>query len=193
MTTTEARTGVRWWLDAGVAVLVVAVTLWWLTGTTGPRVGTMESVDYSTLVRSEQFSGWESNHRRVSFAELSAFDYSQTQRVAGVPTTSAKETIPEDVRKLNGQRVAVDGFMLPLDFDGGVRTFILNASYDMCQYGAPTIINQRIDVVMTGDRRTIYTHTPIRVYGVLEVGEAYESGELVSIYRMKADAIYAGG
>jgi hypothetical protein len=190
---TETQSRPRWWADVGVALVVVATTIWWLTGTTGTRTASEAAVDYSTVLKREQAVNWEPNHRTLSFAELSSFQYLEPERLAGVPTTSVREVIPEAIRKLSGQRVAVDGFMLPLDFDGGVRTFILNASYDMCQYGAPTIMNQRIDVAMTGDRRTIYTHTPIRVYGVLEVGEAYESGELVSIYRMKADAIYAGG
>lgn len=62
----------------------------------------------------------------------------------------------------------------------------------MCWFGAPSIPNQRIDVTMTEDRRTVYVHTPIRVFATLEVGEEFDRGRLVSIYRMKADGIFVG-
>lgn len=178
------------WADALIALSLVAGMMWWLVGS-GPQ-SLDAAVDYSTIVRDDRLKDFQANHRRVSFDHLASFEYVEPARLGGIPTDSAFSTIPKHIRELDGHRVSVDGFMMPLDFEGGVRTFILNASYDMCQFGAPSIPNQRIDVTMVDDRRTIYTHTPIRVFGTLEVGEEYQDGHLVSIYRMKADGIYVG-
>lgn len=182
----------RRWVDGVALALVFVGGLAWLTGADRPRVPSA-TFDRSTMVRADQVDDLDRTHRQLTFRTLSSFEYFETPQLAGVPTTSARETIPEEIRKLHGTRVSVDGFMLPLDFhDGGVNLFVLNASYDMCQFGAPTVVTQRVDVTMTNDRRTAYTHTPIRVYGVLEVGEEYEDGRVISISRMKADAVWFG-
>jgi len=179
------------WRDVLIAVVVFGGTLWWMADATGPgNYG--ESVDYATIIRSDRVAAFDANHRRVSFDQLSSYVYFETARLAGVRTDSRTETIPEQIRALHGKRVSIDGFMMPLDYDGGVRTFVLNASYDMCQFGAPSIINQRIDVSMVDGRRTAFVHTPIRVYGVMEVGEEYDRDQLVSIYRIKADGVFFG-
>jgi hypothetical protein len=193
MTTTSVTTRERSvWLDGLVALGLVIVVMWWLLGTGAPRRMDDAQVDRSTLVPEDRLDDWEANHRATSFSELASYLYIEPQRLAGIPTESAFSTIPPEIRALHGQRVYVDGFMMPLDYDGGVRMFVLNASYDMCQFGAPSIPNQRIDVTMTKDRRTVYVHTPIRVFGTLEVGEEFDRGQLVSIYRMKADGIFVG-
>lgn len=178
------------WPDLLIALTTVAALMWWLAG--GGPGSLNAAVDSSTIVREDRLSDMQANHRMVSFMQLGGFEYVEPARLAGLPTTTTFSTIPQHIRDLHGKRVSIDGFMMPLDFDGGVRTFVLNASYDMCQFGAPSIANQRVDVSMTGDRRTVYVHTPIRVFGVLEVGEEYDRGHLVSIYRMKADALYVG-
>jgi hypothetical protein len=183
----------RRWVDGVVMLLVFVGALAWLFAAEGPRVAPQAVFDRSTIVRPGQADEFDRTHRLVTFRTLSSFEYFETPQLAGVPTRSARETIPAEIRKLNGTRVSVDGFMLPLDFDnGGVSQFILNASFDMCQFGAPTVVTQRVDVAMTNSRRTGYTHTPIRVYGLLEVGEEYQDGRVVSIYRMKADAVWFG-
>jgi hypothetical protein len=186
---TKAR---RRWVEPVALVLVFVGALVWLLGADGSSVPSAV-FDRTTMVRTDQVDEFDRRHRQVTFMTLSSFEYFETPQLAGVPTSSARETIPEEIRKLNGTRVSVDGFMLPLDFDnGGVSQFILNASFDMCQFGAPTVVTQRVDVAMTNSRRTGYTHTPIRVYGLLEVGEEYQDGRVVSIYRMKADAVWFG-
>ncbi len=182
----------RWGEAAALTAVFVGALVWLLAadGAGGPGVPV---VDGSTIVRSDRLDEFARTHHQLTFRTLSSFAYFETPQLAEVPTVSERETIPEEIRKLNGVRVSVDGYMLPLDFDkGGVGTFILNASYDMCQFGAPTVVTQRVDVTMTDNRRTAYTHMPIRVYGVLEVGEEYQSGRVISIYRMKADAVWFG-
>ncbi len=83
--------------------------------------------------------------------------------------------------------------MLPLDFNGdGVSEFLLNASYDMCYFGAPTLPHQFVVVRMSGGRRTRFVHTPVAVYGTLRVHEERRNGRVVSLYQMDGEAIATG-
>jgi hypothetical protein len=97
--------------------------------------------------------------------------------------------IPDRIKALSGKKVALTGFMMPIDHDAdGSKEFVLNGSYDMCGFGGPVAINQWVMVNYTGNGRVPYTHLPMTVFGELEVGEEYGEGRLISIYRMKAKA-----
>jgi hypothetical protein len=97
--------------------------------------------------------------------------------------------IPDKVKALSGKKVALTGFMMPIDQDAnGSKEFVLNGSYDMCGFGGPVAINQWVMVNYTGAGRVPYTHLPMTIFGQLEVGEDYREGRLFSIYRMKAKA-----
>lgn len=101
----------------------------------------------------------------------------------------AENKIPERVKNLNGKRVSISGFMLPVDVDdqGSVREFALNGNYDMCFYGAPSQINQWVHVKMKDGVKARFSHNPTTVSGTLEVGELVEDGEVISLYRLTGD------
>jgi hypothetical protein len=145
--------------------------------------------DPSTIARGDRLAELARTHSPTSFQLLSSFPYVSIASPA-TRQSAIRPPIPPQVLALRGRQVAIDGFMLPLDITSdGVRTFLLNASYDMCQYGAPMVINQQVEVAMSEGRRTAYTHFPLRVYGTLDVGEVFQRGELVSLYRMRAEAV----
>lgn len=75
--------------------------------------------------------------------------------------------------------------MSPLAFDaGGVKEFSLVKDPSFCCFGAVPQMNHWIHVVMLDKQRTeFYSFDPIALYGVLEVGERYEDGYVVSLYR----------
>jgi hypothetical protein len=152
------------------------------------------SFDPSTVVPSSKWEDVSREYQNVDFNLLAGFPYGPPRGPAGVDLASDhRETVPASVRALSGRRVAVAGFMLPLDFDGaGVTEFILNANYDMCYYGAPTRPNDFIVVRMRDGRRTRFVHTPVIVFGALEVGEERKGERVVSLYRMTGDAIGIG-
>lgn len=167
---------------------IVALVAWLMQGVpvAGPRV---EGIDDDTIARGDRYDAMDAAHPNVTFADLSGFDYNEAGAREG-----AASLIPSPLRQLDGQKVSIDGFMMPLDYDGGgVNLFILNASYDMCGFGAPSRINQRIDVTVADGKRTAYTHMPMRVFGTLHVSEQWARGRLQNIYRMTADAIALPG
>ena len=116
----------------------------------------------------------------LSFAVLSDFDYySPDPGATPDPELLKKNKIPDKLKVLNGKKVAVAGFMMPIDQNqDGTTEFVLNGNYDMCGFGGPISINQWMLVKYTGQGKVPYTHLPITVFGTLEVGEEYKDGYL---------------
>ena len=85
--------------------------------------------------------------------------------------------------------MAITGFMMPMrvDNEGYVEEFAINGNYDMCFYGAPSSLNQWVHVKMQPGTKARFTHYPTRVSGTLEVGEEFQDGEVVSLYRLIGD------
>jgi hypothetical protein len=174
-----------WALAAFMLLLFVRAFVTDETPTGGSKV------DPGTIAQGQRLEQLREEYQAISFADLSSFHYG-ARMPNGLPAivSSKREAIPPRILALNGKKVAVDGFMLPLDFDGGgVSQFILNASYDMCAFGAPSALNERIDVTVADSRRTIYTHLPLTVFGIFDVGEQTRDGRVVSLYRLRALAI----
>jgi len=129
-------------------------------------------------------------YKAITFGSLSDFFY-YTPEPGETPDQELvkKSEIPNDIKALNGKKVALNGFMMPIDQDPeGSREFVLNGNFDMCGFGGPVSINQWVVVNYTGRGRIPYTHQPMTVFGELEVGEEYKDSRLFSIYRMKAKA-----
>ena len=129
-------------------------------------------------------------YKTITFNDLGAFYYYAPEPGAKPDRELLKDNkIPDRIKALNGEKVALNGFMMPVDQDAeGSKEFVLNGSYDMCGFGGPVDINQWVMVNYTGAGRVPYTHLPMTVFGELEVGEEYRDGYLFSIYRMKAKA-----
>jgi len=150
-----------------------------------------EPLDTSAIVPVEQVEAMGRRYKQVSFSLLASFDYGV--RPDDDSGAAGNEVIPEEVLALDGQRVGIVGFMLPVDFNGqGVNQFILNANMDMCYFGAPTLPNQFITVTITGGRRGPLVHTPVVVFGTLHITPQRRNGRVVGLYRVDADGIGTG-
>jgi hypothetical protein len=132
----------------------------------------------------------------VGFEKLAAFDFALTDAlVKGAPADGAASApstsqIPEDIRKLDGQRVGIRGFLLPVRMDDGLAVeFLLMRDRSFCCYGAPPKINQWITVRLQGRGVKPVMDQVITVYGTLHVAEMRENGFLVGIYALEADKI----
>jgi hypothetical protein len=172
-------------LDLVLGVAVLAVLVFWLF--LSKPSGSPDGGD-SGLSDSTASDRLDRDYEVVPFARLSAFAYDDRR-----PTGNGFDSdggVPDGIRRLSGRKVAVDGFMMPLDFvDGAVTRFVLNSSYDMCMFGAPSRATERIDVEMARGRTAPFTHRPLRVYGVLDVGARWEAGRVTSLYRLQAHAV----
>jgi hypothetical protein len=130
----------------------------------------------------------DANYQEIAFTVLSGFDYELPDPLDPRARLNP-EQVPPKVKALNGKKVSVRGFMLPFDVQpDGVSQFMLNASLDMCYFGAPVRMNDWIMVTMKPGTKAKFSHLAYRVSGVLEVGEELKNGRVQSLYRMVADS-----
>ena len=97
--------------------------------------------------------------------------------------------IPAAIQEMDGKKVAVNGFMLPLQqTDGGrITDFILLKNQSMCCYGAPPAINEWVHVQMGSNSVRCVMDQVVTIYGKLRVGEYKESRQLPGLYRMDGE------
>jgi len=128
----------------------------------------------------------------IGFDVLSNFEFDPAK--IGDPTEAAaiktgNQMIPEAIRKLDGKKVVVGGFMLPLKLDHGVVTeMLLLKNQTACCYGVTPNLNEWVTV----DIPKKYGLKPLMdtvVYftGTFRVGTKLEDGTVSSIYQMDAD------
>jgi hypothetical protein len=130
----------------------------------------------------------------VGFDKLAAFNYDipdespAARAAAAVGEGEAKNQIPAGVRALNGKKVALKGFMLPLKVEGGLITeLLIMRDQSACCYGATPKLNEWVSVKMTGKGVKPVMDVPITLFGKLQVGEMRENGYLVGIYAMDGE------
>ena len=115
----------------------------------------------------------------VGFDVLGGFEYPEE----GVTSATTKSPIPENIMALNGRKVAIQGFMVPLDvYQEVVHTCLLLKNQSSCCYGIPPRINEVITVKASGAGIPLVMDEPVTVRGILHVGEIRESGSLMGIY-----------
>jgi hypothetical protein len=124
---------------------------------------------------------------KVGFDWLGSFPF-----VGDCATMSAAATeaqIPAAIKKLNGQKVIVTGFMLPVKMGGNdelTTEFLLLKSQLLCCYGIAPQANEWILVEMPkGVKPTM--DVPISFRGTLHVGAMFENGYLTGIYSLAGE------
>jgi hypothetical protein len=176
-----------------VFVLALFGTLW-LFGCSGgkpppaPDLGnvTGESLLTPRTAANAAASINKADYKSLSFDILGSYNY-EFPNMDGKPIEKGKlkTQIPENIQAFNGQKIAIRGFMIPLEFeDNGAKTFILSQFVPACCFGDTIKMNQWIEVKMAEGKRSQYRPTePIVIYGTLEVGEELQDGYVASLYR----------
>ncbi len=116
--------------------------------------------------------------RGVPWEVLRAFDYAQAQGL---------DDVPETIKSLDGQRVAMLGFLWANYDVTDIREFGLVGSHWSCCYGMPPGLSDVVDVTLTaGSPGLERTRNPVRVEGIFHVKEARdpEFDHLMSIYQI---------
>ncbi|MEO0479145.1 MAG: DUF3299 domain-containing protein [Planctomycetota bacterium] len=128
-----------------------------------------------SLIKNGEIEGID---RLVTFEELSSWPYED-----------GLKGIPKAIEKLDGQQVAMIGFMLPIDEVEDIKEFLLVQSLWACCFGTPPDINGLVRVVMQGDRRVDYQFDPILVQGTFRVEATREEGYCLDIYQLHASSV----
>jgi hypothetical protein len=137
------------------------------------------------------------DYKAVNFKDISTWSYvqptaKQLEQDPDAVTASAKERIPAAIWALDGQKIALEGFMSPIDFDKtGVKSFSLIHNAIGCCFGMFPKMNEWVFVEMAGDKKCdFFSVEPATIYGTFAVGEEIKDGYVVSLFRMKADHVY---
>jgi hypothetical protein len=137
------------------------------------------------------------DYKPVAFSDLSGWTYSQptAKELEADPESvakSAKERIPAEIFALDGKKIALEGFMSPIDFDKtGVKSFSLIHNAIGCCFGMFPKMNEWVFVEMASDKKCdFFAVEPATIYGTLSVGEEIKDGYVVSLFRLRADHVF---
>ena len=134
----------------------------------------------------------------LSWDKLSGYKYDlyevASETNSGRPFLKSDDTIPPEVKRLDGQQVTVRGYVLSLrNRRARISDFLLLRDQGTCCFGEKAQINHYIRV----NYREGIPHTAnggeITVSGVLHVGETYVSGYLTGLYHLDLEKVGLDG
>jgi hypothetical protein len=139
----------------------------------------------------------DGNYYKLNFDVLSSFPAEVPDMVNPRvdPRLKGKKpdsTVPGSITALNGQKISVSGFMIPMLMYGDkVSSFILAQSRMTCCYGVVPKLNQWIYVKMDNGKTTESTiDIPVTVFGTFSVGGEFDQqNKGWCLYRMTSDKI----
>ncbi|HEX8323407.1 MAG TPA: DUF3299 domain-containing protein [Tepidisphaeraceae bacterium] len=99
------------------------------------------------------------------------------------------KSIPDDVRKLDGAKVKIEGVMLPLDQAGRVTRFMLVNDMMSCCYGQSPKLQNVALVEMPKDKWMAATTNRISIEGTLRVKVKRDDGFVMSIFEVAPTSI----
>ena len=107
---------------------------------------------------------------------------------AKAPPATGDEQIPAGIKRWNGKKAIVTGFMLPVKMDGGLVTeFLLVKDPMMCCYGVVPNMNEWVVVKMVKGGVKPLMDVPVSFYGELKVGAMFENGYMTGIYLLEGE------
>ena len=109
---------------------------------------------------------------------------------AALADAEVNAKIPAAIRAMDGRTILVNGYMTPLDYEGGkTKLFILSRNPSGCCFGDMPLIHEMIEVRMKGAGVSAYGYLPVQVRGVLRVGAKRNGEMLACIYRIDAETV----
>jgi len=119
---------------------------------------------------------------RVSYDDI---DLLKVLNMHPVPT-NAVDHFPDWLKKLDGQRIRIRGFMYPGFKSSGLTKFILTRDTGACCFGPDPLIYFLIPVKLADSETTDYIHMkPFDVEGIFRIDPEVEEGELFQLYRIE--------
>ena len=111
--------------------------------------------------------------------------------VVQLPTApGVSGTIPANVQALDGRKVRITGYMLPIRMENGlVKDFLLLRNQMMCCFGHQPEPNEWVVVRLKGNGVPSQMDTPMVFYGTLHVGELFENQVFEGLYELDGEKI----
>jgi hypothetical protein len=131
------------------------------------------------IANGERLANLVRSHSEVTFSTLSNFLYEGSSRV-----------LPPEVAALNGKQVAIKGMVMPTVADQeGIGEFLLTPYVESCCWGGFTSANQFVVVTLKRKTQELQGFEELTVFGQLSVGDEVKDGQLLSVYRLRGDAL----
>jgi hypothetical protein len=123
----------------------------------------------------------------VTFGVLSDFVYQTDMEGRLTPESS----LPEEITKLNDTKVALSGFAMPIEFkDDKVSSLILVRNQLLCCFGEEPKLNEWVFVNVDPPIEAVMD-VPVTLFGTLYASPDVEEKQVISLYRMQAQAMEA--
>lgn len=92
--------------------------------------------------------------------------------------------MPKDLAKLDKKKVAMAGFMLPIDEVEDIKTFYLVKSLWSCCYGIPPDVNGLVKINVKSKKGIGYQWDPILVVGTFRLKKVMDDDYTICIWQM---------
>jgi hypothetical protein len=157
-----------------IAAEALAKDLYLKLQVAAPRHG---SGQHTSALRSAPTVKVPAGYEAITWKTLGGFEYTEHME------------LPEEVRKLNGKKVGIAGYMMTIEEVENIHDFLLVEAFWSCCFGTPPNVNQVLMIHVEGARGVEYTSSPVLILGTIEVGEQIEDGFVTSVYRIKATSV----
>ena len=100
------------------------------------------------------------------------------------PYEDGYKGMPKELEKLDGKKVAMAGFMLPIDEVEDIKTFYLVKSLWSCCYGIPPDVNGLVKINIAAKKGVAYQWDPILVVGTFRLKKVMDEDYTICIWQM---------
>ena len=156
-----------------------------------------ERTDQALKPGSVQGASFETDtHQSLTFNMLTGYpfrepNWAKMEDPAYITSLNLDEQISPEIQAMDGRKVEIQGFMLPLDMsEGNLRTFMLLKDQMACCFGNIPRLNEWVYVRVPKKKQvSIHQDVPITLFGTLRVGAKFEREVLTGIYHLELDQI----
>ena len=135
-------------------------------------------------------------HQVLTFNMLTGYpfiepNWAKMEDPAYIASLNLDEQISPEIQAMDGKKVEIQGFMLPLDMlEGNLRTFMLLKDQMACCFGNLPRLNEWVYVRVPKQKKiNIHQDIVITLLGTLRVGAKFEGEVLTGIYHLELDEI----
>ncbi|PAW68408.1 MAG: hypothetical protein B9S34_02625 [Opitutia bacterium Tous-C1TDCM] len=135
---------------------------------------------------------YQSGYAKIGFSQLAGFDFAAPpQPVAeNQPLPDVLAGIPASIRRLDGRKVVLTGFILPTKMEAGfAKEFFFLSSSQLCCFGVTPSLNDLIVVRMKDEGLPAVQDVPVSLAGIFRVRAQWTAGYLESIYELEGHGL----
>ena len=133
-----------------------------------------------------------SGYSHLSFAQLAGFKFRPPPQPvpAGGQAPDVLAQVPAAIRRYDGRKVVLTGYLLPLRLEQGLAVeFFFLSSPTLCCYGTVPEVNEWMLVRMRGEGLPPVQDVPVFLAGRLTVKPRWEEGYLHGIYELEGHGL----